>query len=307
MRGSRSSPRPRGDGVGPVQMEIVEPLKQMRFRLEPNDVQPISFDIVLSGVTPPFFEERNLVRNRRTGRDRRRRHPLPPGRLGVGDGDRRRRDARGAPDEWFGFRDHSWGVRQAIGEPLDGSDPVAGDSARHPRRHEVVARVLPASRRHVLRDGDLRRRGRVGVQLGLHQRGRRQPDARPQRRRRTSTTTPAPVRHGRRAGAHDGVGRAARHRGRGARRLRVLPEDGGYGAWEGHKHGRGRARCTSTASTSPTAGSDENLPRLGQFRDTPIRVRDGDAVGYGIMESLIGGDVARARPDRGIRSQGLYT
>ena len=40
----------------------------MRFILEPNDVQPISFDIVLSGVTPPFFEERNLVRNRRTGR-----------------------------------------------------------------------------------------------------------------------------------------------------------------------------------------------------------------------------------------------
>ncbi len=28
--------------------------------------------------------------------DRRRRHPLPPGWLGVGDGDRRRRDARGA-------------------------------------------------------------------------------------------------------------------------------------------------------------------------------------------------------------------
>jgi hypothetical protein len=29
---------------------------------------------------------------------------------------------------------------------------------------------------------------------------------------------------------------------------------------------------------------------LGQFRDTPIRVRDGEAVGYGIMESLIGGE-----------------
>ena len=38
------------------------------MRLEPNDVQPISFDLVLSGVTPPFFEERNLVRNRRTNR-----------------------------------------------------------------------------------------------------------------------------------------------------------------------------------------------------------------------------------------------
>ena len=34
---------------------------------------------------------------------------------------------------------------------------------------------------------------------------------------------------------------------------------------------------------------DENLPQLGQFRDTPIRVREGDAVGYGIMESIIGG------------------
>ena len=37
--------------IGPVHYEIVEPLKQVRFRLEPNDVQPISFDIVLSGVT----------------------------------------------------------------------------------------------------------------------------------------------------------------------------------------------------------------------------------------------------------------
>ena len=31
-------------------------------------MQPVSFDLVLAGVTPPFFEERNLVRNRRTGR-----------------------------------------------------------------------------------------------------------------------------------------------------------------------------------------------------------------------------------------------
>jgi hypothetical protein len=69
VRGSRElASAPEQTGVGPIQMEVVEPLKQMRFRLEPNDAQPISFDIVLSGVTPPFFEERNLVRNRRTGR-----------------------------------------------------------------------------------------------------------------------------------------------------------------------------------------------------------------------------------------------
>ena len=34
---------------------------------------------------------------------------------------------------------------------------------------------------------------------------------------------------------------------------------------------------------------DEHLRTLGQFRDTPIRVREGDAVGYGIMESIISG------------------
>jgi hypothetical protein len=28
---------------------------------------------------------------------------------------------------------------------------------------------------------------------------------------------------------------------------------------------------------------------LGQFRDTPIRVREGDAVGYGILENIISG------------------
>jgi hypothetical protein len=34
---------------------------------------------------------------------------------------------------------------------------------------------------------------------------------------------------------------------------------------------------------------DEHLRTLGQLRDTPVRVREGDAVGYGITESIIGG------------------
>jgi hypothetical protein len=29
---------------------------------------------------------------------------------------------------------------------------------------------------------------------------------------------------------------------------------------------------------------------LGQFRDRPVRVREGDAVGYGIVESLVYGE-----------------
>ena len=60
--------RPRTPAIGPIVYEIVDPLGTVRVRLEPNDVQPISFDLVLRGVTPPFFEERNLVRNAQTNR-----------------------------------------------------------------------------------------------------------------------------------------------------------------------------------------------------------------------------------------------
>ena len=54
-----------------------------------------------------------------------------------------------------------------------------------------------------------------------------------------------------------------------------------HGAWKGplHLDGEYIADCWD----------DEHLRTLGQFRDTPIRVREGDAVGYGIMESIIGG------------------
>ena len=49
-------------------------------------------------------------------------------------------------------------------------------------------------------------------------------------------------------------------------------------------------RFSSTVSTSPTAGTKNTWRLLGQLRDTPIRVREGDATGYGIMESIIGGE-----------------
>ncbi|MDP9334392.1 MAG: hypothetical protein M3Q30_13975 [Actinomycetota bacterium] len=107
--------------VGPLSSEVVDSLEQIRFRLEPNDAQPISFDVVLCGVTPPFFEDRNRVRNRRTGRvdvDVVRYHQggWVSGTVTV-DGETH--EVR--PDEWFGFRDHSWGVRQQVGSPLTSS------------------------------------------------------------------------------------------------------------------------------------------------------------------------------------------
>ena len=125
---------PEDAAVGPVHYDVVDPLQQVRFRLEPNDVQPISFDLTLTGVTPPFFENRNRVRNRRTGRvdvDVIRYHQggWVSGTVTV-DGETH--EVR--PDEWFGFRDHSWGVRQSVGRPLTDLIPTGA--------HDPTARGL---------------------------------------------------------------------------------------------------------------------------------------------------------------------
>ncbi len=184
MRGSRElRSAPEANSVGPIHLEVVEPLRAMRFRLEPNEVQPISFDVVLSGgVTPPFFEERNLVRNRRTGRvdvDVIRYHQggWASGTVTV---DGQTHEIR--PDEWFGMRDHSWGgVRQAIGSPPD--DLIPAPEAPAGMRGGGM-KWSPAFFQRP--DGTYyetaifhRRGGAVGVQLGLPQRGRRNPDPGP--------------------------------------------------------------------------------------------------------------------------------
>ena len=179
VRGSRElRSAPEDVSIGPLSYEIVEPLRQTRVRLEPNDVQPISFDLVLSGVTPPFFEDRNLARNAGTGRIdvnviRYHQGGWATGTITV-DGETYELGDGGA----FGFRDHSWGVRQGVG--VAGRRPHRQRPPERAQRqgdHEVVAVVLPAPRRLLLRDRHL-------------------PLGRVDRRRRRTSTTPTARRCG---------------------------------------------------------------------------------------------------------------
>ena len=64
----------------------------------------------------------------------------------------------------------------------------------------------------------------------------------------------------------------------------------GYGSWKGHIHGSWMGPLHLDGEHIADCWDDEHLGLLGQFRDTPIRVREGDAVGYGIMESIITGE-----------------
>nr|MDT0664922.1 hypothetical protein [Micromonospora sp. DSM 115978] len=64
---------------------------------------------------------------------------------------------------------------------------------------------------------------------------------------------------------------------------------GGYGAWAGHIHGSWKGPEHLDGEYIADCWTEQRLRELGQLRDTPIRVREGDAVGYGIMESMISG------------------
>ena len=80
----------------------------------------------------------------------------------------------------------------------------------------------------------------------------------------------------------------------------------GYGDWKGHKHGRYIGPLHLDGDHIADCWDEEHLGLLGQFRDTPIRVREGDAIGYGIMESIITGDWPElgltAESDRDVRN-----
>src|SRR4051812_25641563 len=64
VRASRSlAAAPESTSVGPIHYEVVEPLQRVRFALEPNEIQPISFDIEFAAVVPPHLEERTHLRD----------------------------------------------------------------------------------------------------------------------------------------------------------------------------------------------------------------------------------------------------
>ena len=281
---------PEDVAVGPVHYEIVEPLRQVRFRLEPNDVQPISFDVVLSGVTPPFFEERNLHRNPQTGRvdvDVIRYHQggHASGTVTV-DGETHAI----RPEEWFGFRDHSWGVRQSVGvAPTDLIPPGARPDPTLP----TMMKWSPSFFRRA--DGTYYETALFVTQVwsGYSSAYVNEADG---RQARVRSVQPRLAYDPRSRFVLGGEVLLVMDSGE-ERVIEVEPlgESGfflrtaGYGAWGGALHGSWRGPLHLDGEYVADCWDDEHLRTLGQFRDRPIRVREGDAVGYGIMESIMGG------------------
>jgi hypothetical protein len=282
---------PEDAAVGPVSYEIVEALDQVRVRLAPSDAQPISFDVVLSGVTPPFFEERNLVRNRQTGRidvDVIRYHQggWATGTLTVAGETHELR-----PEEWFGFRDHSWGVRQSVGMP---PRDLIRSTAPVDRRARGLMKWSPSFFRRP--DGTYYETA-IFLSGGWNDYSSAYVNESDGSQARIRSVEPR-MRYDPRTRFVRG-GELLLVMESGEKRVievEALGESGfflataGYGDWAGAMHGKWRGRLHVDGDYIADCWDDEHLRALGQFRDTPIRMREGDAVGYGIMESIVMGD-----------------
>ncbi len=109
--------------VGPLSVEVVEALKQLRVRCEPNE-WGIEFDCLFTGAHEPFEEPRHYVREQ--GRiifdtTRLAQTGTWAGTLKVGD-----RHFDVDDRTWWGTRDRSWGVR-----PIGESEPQGIRAKKH--------------------------------------------------------------------------------------------------------------------------------------------------------------------------------
>ncbi len=138
-----------------ISYEVVEPLSKVRIRLDENDVLPLTFDVTFEKKLPPYFEDRHAQRDEHGFRIvsnvvRYHQGGTISGWVAI---DGKKEDVR--PDDWFAFRDHSWGVRLDVGAPVTDLRPARDFGDRVARRLVVPppldAAAARAPRRHPLR------------------------------------------------------------------------------------------------------------------------------------------------------------
>lgn len=121
VRGSRRlASDPAGTSVGPLHYEVVEPLRSVRCRLEPNDHATVAFDVTWVGECPPSLEE--PWPDRSPDGFRVTHHTQRYHQVGTAHGwvevEGQRTEV--TPGTWLSVRDHSWGLRPGIGLPIPG-------------------------------------------------------------------------------------------------------------------------------------------------------------------------------------------
>ncbi len=125
-------PNPNTLRVGPLAVQIVDPLKTQRLTLGDNP-SGVTFDVAGDGVLSAVRRDALRALPLRP----RAQPPDPLQRLGARHGHRDGRWAkRSQIDNWFGGRDHSWGIRSSMGPhvPIGGVGEADDDRDRRALR-----------------------------------------------------------------------------------------------------------------------------------------------------------------------------
>lgn len=289
--------------VGPLSYRIIEPFKTIRIALGANEAQPISFELTFHATMPAFFENRDVVvAQGRVASDVIRYHQ--PGTVsGWIEIDGERSEVR--PEEWYGFRDRSWGIREHVGvEPNDlvPGSLGAGGGIKTGAFHFnwLVSRIErpdgsaydlayyfrdfggdgpPAFFSGYINESD----GRQIPILQLY----------PEISYRSSDKA---AMSGRITAILAGKGASVESRVFEVEAInpemgfRLLP--GMYGAWKGQIHGSFKGENFLDGECIEDVNAPEKLAETyrWQIRDRPVRIREGANTGYGDMESIILGD-----------------
>lgn len=294
--------------VGPIIYEIIEPLHQVRFALERNDVQPIAFDIIFTSSLPAFFEDRHRQREKdgfRMGSDvvRYTQCGEPSGWIEI-EGER----IEVKPDEWRQFRDHSWGVRLDVGlhQPdirptSDYGDAKFGESefflfwspfmltgpdgekvGYHVYYQEKMGKIFYLSGYRNSPDGTQEKIARVRPELQFDDATRRLKGGRLHFDMLQGGTRTIEIEVLGPTGFQLGP---ALYCGFGGRR---------HGSWHG----------PFLIDGEKIEGIDQlaTIRELRQLRDCPIRVTEGDIQGFGVFESIVHG----AHPEMGLTRENSF-
>ena len=297
VRASRAlSTGPDSVDAGPLRYEIVEPLRRVRVVLEPNDVQPLACDLELEGSVPCVVEEREdrrTLTGYRRSADQIRYHQSGVARGWV-ELEGRRLAVK--PETWIMTRDHSWGLRPAVGAPLTDLEPDPMDS--HPPRvlavwnpalfQDRAGRTFAFHQYYLLYAGE-------GWRHEKAQGGFEFPDGRREPVERIEPRLRFDPRNRRLVGGEFALGMAD---GR-ERVLAVRPLGGTgfhlgaglYHGFDGRYHGQWRGPLALEGEYFADCSTQEAVARLNQFRDCLVELRDTTtgAVGVGNCQTWVQG------------------
>lgn len=125
----RLRPRIGETEVGPIRQEVMDGMRTIRLVLEPNEYG-INFDILWQSRIPAFEEQRHYERQNGRIQSNYTRYDQVgrcSGNLTIGDESFELNE-----DEWWGARDHSWGVRPGMAPEADGATPPPAGAAGRP-------------------------------------------------------------------------------------------------------------------------------------------------------------------------------